>query len=180
MSLVPESDFYVTTAVYNSCSTPQLYNQIEKSGSGFNNVFYTLDETGGRAQEYSELENVDYSWGGGAPGSITDDVFYGEMNGWLEARFTETTTLVFYVDDSIRVWVGDEAGNWYNGGSPVIEEWGWNSLERFEYAFDTVAGHKYRIRIEYMDQGLGASCIMGWSSDSIIQETIPAKLMYAR
>jgi hypothetical protein len=178
MSLVPDSAYYVTTADFNSYSTLQYYNHVAGEGSGFKNDFYTSDGSGGKTLVYSENNNIDYAWIFGAPEGITDDVFYGEMNGWLEARYSEKLKLKFLVDDGIRVWVGDEEGQWYNEGEPVIDEWNKNPVSLFEYSFDTVAGHKYRIRIEYTDMGLGATCVMHWKSDALPEVAVPAKFMY--
>lgn len=179
MQIVPETAFYVPLETYNEYTPAKYYNLLGKAGAGLSNTFYTLDESGER-QEYSETANIDYSWGLGSPGDLDGEVFSGEMEGFLEAKFTESTTLVFSVDDGIRVWVGDETGAWFNGGAPVIDEWDWHSIDNFEYTFDTVAGHKYRLRIEYTDFGLGATCVMGWRGEALGREVIPEKYLYAQ
>lgn len=178
MSLVPESALYVPTTVYNEYAAAQYYNELERAGTGFRNEFYTKSDGGTRTQEYTEQNNIDYNWNMGAPGDLEGDKFYGEMDGELEAKFTEATTLYFSVDDGIKVWIQDDDGFWLNGGDPVISEWGWNSQETFQYTFDTEAGRKYRIHIEYVDWGLGASCVMQWEGDSLELETVPIEYMY--
>lgn len=179
MSLVPESAFFVSQTDYNEYVTPKFYHELEKAGEGFHNVFYALNAAGTeRIEEYTEVNSIDYSWGSGAPENITKDVFYGEMEGYLEARFTESTTLQFMVDDGIRVWVGDENGDWFHSGNPVIDEWDWHSVDTFEYTFDTIAGHKYKIRIEYVDLGIGATCVMRWKGAALGYENISKKYMY--
>lgn len=178
MQIVPETAFYVPLETYNEYTPAKYYNLLGKSGTGLSNNFYTLDDNGARVKEYSETANIDYSWGLGSPGDLDSEMFYGEMEGFLEAKFTESTTLIFSVDDGIRVWVGDESGAWFNGGAPVIDEWDWHSIDTFEYSFDTVAGHKYRIRIEYTDFGLGATCVMAWRGDALGNEVIPEKYLY--
>lgn len=177
MSLVPESSCYVPTTVYNQYASPQYYNELERNGTGFKNVFHTGSGSG--RQEYSEINSIDYDWGGSSPGSLEGDAFFGRMDGELEAKFTEPTTLYFTVDDGIKVWIQDDDGFiWLNGGEPVIDEWGWNNVETFRYTFDTVAGSKYRIHIEYADWGLGASCVMQWEGNSLELETVPREYMY--
>lgn len=177
MSLVPDSAYYVTKDVYNSYATAQYYNPLSRTGTGFHNEFYSL-KNGERAEEYSETNNIVYDWGDGAPEGITSDEFYGEMSGYLEAKYTEATTLEFLVDDGIRVWVGDEEGNWYNSGKPVIDQWDWNNVNSFDYTFNTVAGHKYKVRIEYADKGFGASCVMRWKGDALGMQDVPKEYMY--
>ena len=177
MSLVPDSSYYVTKDVYTTYASPQYYNPLSRTGKGFHNEFYSLSG-GERAEEYSETNNIVYDWGDGAPEGITTDEFYGEMSGYLEAKYTEATTLEFLVDDGIRVWVGDEEGKWYNNGDPVIDQWDWNSVSTFDYTFDTVAGHKYKVRIEYVEKGIGASCIMRWKGDALGMQDVPKEYMY--
>ncbi len=195
MGLVPASDFFVTQTVHDTYLNPQYYNHVQGEGNGFVNKFYNSknDFENERDDLVTERNSVNYSWGFGVPwlaeeradGSIyynqdDTDAFYGIMEGYLEARFTENTTLEFIVDDGIKVWVGDENGNWFNQGNPVISEWGWNNVETFEYSFDTVVGQKYKIRIEYMDKGYGASCVMGWKSGALgDSQTIAKKYLYS-
>ncbi len=180
MGIIPETAFYVPQETSAEYTPAKYYNLLGKAGTGLQNTFYTKDESGTRLKEYSETDNIDYSWGLGAPGDLDSDVFYGEMEGYLEAKYTESTTLVFSVDDGIRVWVGDESGAWFNGGAPVIDEWDQHSIDNFEYTFDTEAGHKYRIRIQYADFGIGATCIMGWRGDALGHGVIPEQYLYSQ
>ncbi|NCB42542.1 MAG: hypothetical protein EOM59_07970 [Clostridia bacterium] len=169
-SIVPSSVFYVTEEVYNEYTPEQYYNPLEKAGTGFTNTFYTVD--GNRNPDeimHTEVNNIDYRWGWDAPENIGDDVFYGEMSGFLEAKYTEATTLLFSVDDGIKVWLE---------GNLVIDEWGPHSVEEFSYTFDAIAGHKYEIRIEYIDLGLGATCVMGWEGEALDNQIIPTTYMY--
>ena len=74
------------------------------------------------------------------------------MEGYIEAKFTQETTLEFIVDDAIRVYINDE---------PVLDGWDYHSDEIISCTFDTVAGQKYKIRIEYADFSMvpHASCV---------------------
>jgi hypothetical protein len=169
MGLIPESAFYVKQDVYNEFTPKKYYNPLGKSGAGLQNTFYTTNEDGTRTQEYSEVNNIDYVWNEGAPGNITEEDFFGEMEGYLEAKYSESTTLVFAVDDGVKVWID---------GQQVISAWDQHSQGDFKYTFDTVAGHKYQIRIEYADFLLSAVCVMRWESDLIGSEVVPKKYLY--
>ncbi len=174
MSLVPEANLYIEKTVYEEYvayeDMTQYFNQISKNGEGFKNVFYSEDNGGNRVDEYAEISNINYEWRNDAPGSISSDVFYGESDGYLEAKFTEDTTLTFTVDDSIRVWINDNL---------VIDQWNWNSNRKFSYTFAAEAGTKYKMHIEYMDKGLGATLQMSWSGDALGSEVVPSSYMYA-
>ena len=169
-SIVPSSAFYVTEEVYNEYTPEQYYNSLQKVGAGFTNKFYTVDGNGDADQlMHTEINNIDYRWALEAPEGIEDDVFFGEMYGFLEAKYTEPTTLIFTVDDGIKVWLD---------GSLVIDEWGPHSVEDFAYTFDALAGSKYEIRVEYIDFGIGATCVMGWEGDALDRQVVPVEYMY--
>lgn len=171
-SIVPSSAFYVQEATYNEYTPAQYFNPLEKGGAGFTNSFYRLrnNQQPQPQPKHTEINNVDYRWGWDAPENIEDDSFYAEMSGYLEAKYTEDTTLWFSVDDGIRVWLEDVL---------VIDEWDYHDVENFEYTFNATAGHKYKILIEYIDFGLGATCVMGWEGEALESQIVPAAYMYA-
>lgn len=171
MGLVPEANFFVEQEIYDAYIIPQYYNLLQKTGEGLRTAFY--DVTGSNViadtPSYTAVAPVDYDWFLDAPEGIATDRFYGEMDGYIEAKFTEDTTLVFTVDDALRVWLDDVL---------VIDTWTWNSKETYEYTFPAAVGTKYKIRIEYMDMGIAASLSMGWQGQSLEYEAIPARYLY--
>ncbi len=171
MSLIPEANYYVLEETYNSYSTAQYYNPLDRSGEGFQSVFYEVDQNENISSTpgHETIGQVYYDWGVDAPSGISTDAFYGEINGYLETKFTEDLTLVFSVDDSIKVWLDDVL---------VINEWGWNSRENFTYTFSAVAGQRYKIYIEYMERGIGAALSMGWEGQALGSEVVPIEYMY--
>lgn len=169
MSLVPEAVFFVDEDDYNEYAAAKYYNPLQKTGTGFTNKFYTPSDYEAGTPTYTEINNINYDWGIGAPGSIDTEKFFGVMEGDLEAKFTEDTTLVFTVDDAIRVFID---------GEKVIDAWEWHSRENFTYTFPAVSGKKYHVRIEYADFGLGASCVMLWQGAALGQEVVPKEFMY--
>ena len=171
MSLIPESNYFVLEETYDQYAIPQYLNALDRDGTGFLSAFYEVDQNGNISSTagHETIGQVYYEWGGEAPDGISTDAFYGEVNGYLEAKFTEDVTLVFSVDDSVKVWLDDVL---------VINEWGWNSREDFTYTFSATAGERYKIDIEYMERGLGATLIMGWRGIALGAETIPIEYMY--
>ena len=174
MGLVPNDHLFVTDSVHDAYSTPVLFNDsVSKSGTGFENKFYSIsaqdeDPTGG-TPALTETNNIAYNWGWSAPGSITTDMFFGTMEGMLEAKFTEDLTLVFIVDDAIRVWVDNVL---------VIDEWDYHNGTEFTHQFQVQSGQKYHIKVEYADFYLSGSVYMGWESGSIVREIVPKEYMY--
>ncbi|HPO04389.1 MAG TPA: PA14 domain-containing protein [Bacillota bacterium] len=169
MGLVPGGVLYVTQETHDEYSPAKYYNPLEKAGTGFINKFYTPAGWISDTPEAEEISSIDYAWGLSAPGDIGTDKFYGRMEGDLETKYTEPTTLIFTVDDALKVWVDNVL---------VINEWDWHNHETFEYTFNAVAGEKYRIKAEYADFGLGATIVMGWRSDALGSEVIPKEYMY--
>lgn len=169
MQLVPESAFYITQQTQDNFSEPVFLNVVSKTGEGLLNTFYTLDGEGQVEEEYTEVNNINYIWGSDSPTGLSGDAFYGVMEGYIEAKFTQETTLEFIVDDAIRVYINDE---------PVLDGWDYHSDEIISCTFDTVAGQKYKIRIEYADFIYGATCIMRWYGPHNEMETVPTKYLY--
>lgn len=179
MGLVPDTAFFVTQSDYNGYTPAKYFNSLDKTGTGFTNKFYTPQGYTEGTPAHTEINSINYLWGMDAPDGIYTDEFYGKMEGYLQARFTEETTLLFTVDDAVKVWVADEDGNWLNGGNPVIDEWEWHSMETFSYKFNTVAGQRYRIKIEYADFGISAACVMGWEGETKGKPgVVPREFMY--
>lgn len=165
MSLVPGEVLYITEETRDEYTPAKYYNALQKTGSGFTNTFW--DKNGNN--EFSEINNIDYAWGYDAPGNIETDAFSGIMEGYLEAKFTEATTLLFTVDDAVKVWINNAL---------VIDEWDWHSHDTFEYTFYTIAGEKYKVKVEYAEFGIGATIVMGWKGAALGSEVIPKAYMY--
>ena len=171
MTIIPEANFLIESEIYEEYIIPKYYNDVPKQGTGFTNVFYETDGLGNinTSTKYETVDQIYYSWSQGAPGDITSDTFYGEMDGYLEAKFTEDITLHFLVDDALKVWVNQEL---------VIDQWDWNNQSVYSYTFPATIGEKYQIHIEYADLGLGASIWMLWESNSLGYEPVPKSAMY--
>jgi len=173
MGLVSEDDLFVTEGTYDMYIDEALFNTVTKTGTGFTNKFYSItsknENPTGNAPAFAETNNINYNWGWGAPAGISTDMFFGTMEGLLEAKFTEDLTLIFTVDDAIRVWVD---------GTQIIDEWDYHSRTTFERTFSVVSGQKYLIKVEYADFMLSGSVHMGWKSHSIKSEIVPIEYMY--
>lgn len=173
MGLVSGDDLFVAEGTYDMYIDEVLFNTVTKTGTGFTNKFYSIsnknEDPTDNAPAFTETNNINYNWGWGAPTGISTDMFFGTMEGLLEAKFTESLTLIFTVDDAIRVWVD---------GNLEIDEWDYHSRTTFEHTFSVNSGQKYLIKVEYADFMLSGSVHMGWKSNSIKSEIVPIEYMY--
>ena len=111
-------------------------------------------------------EEVGHSWGNGAPlPSIPADRFYVRWRGSITPLYSERYTLSTYTDDGVRLWIGDQLliDNWTNHG-PTIDR----------ASLQLQAGTEYIVRLEYFEQGGGATCELRWESESQVHEVIPS------
>lgn len=169
LGIVPSTAFYVDESIhYHYVYEPKYHNRLDYQGDGLRNTFHGDDTI-----SYSEINNIDYDWGSGAPGKIESDIFKGAMQGYIVPRYTEELTLYFIVDDALRVQIE---------GKTVIDKWDWHNQELFRCDLKVTANKRIRIEIDYQDLGLGASIRMGWESKALGVESgvIPKKFLYEK
>jgi glucose/arabinose dehydrogenase len=116
--------------------------------------------------------NVDFNWGNGSPApTIANDTFSVVWTGQVQALFSETYTFFTNTDDGVRLFVNgqqvinqliDQAPTTVNG-TPIA----------------LVAGQKYDIRMEYFENGGGASAQLGWQSPSQARQIIPKSQLFS-
>lgn len=169
MQLVPKSVLYVDDNTYNQFTQTKYFNAVSGTGSGLKNTFFDVDAEGGLIERSTQIGVVNYNWGTDAPEGVTGDAFRATMEGYIEPRFTEPLTLVFNIDDAVRVWIDDQL---------VLDEWKCHSDERVTCTIDAVVGQKRKIKIEYADFLISASCQMRWFSHSQEEQIVPAKFLY--
>jgi RHS repeat-associated protein len=110
---------------------------------------------------------VNFSWGSGSPDpSIGVDSFSVRWQGFIVPRFTETYR--FYVD------ANDTSNLWINGQSVVSGP----CCGEYSGTIFLVAGVRYSLRLDYVENGEGAGVRLSWSSPSQPKEVIPASQLY--
>jgi len=111
-------------------------------------------------------ELIDFSWGEDSPDpSIDPDTFSVRWIGEVEAAFTEPYTFYTSTDDGVKLWINDE---------PVISAWFDQGItEHKSEPIELVAGQRYPIKMEYYENGGGATCQLLWSSPSTAKQIIP-------
>jgi hypothetical protein len=113
---------------------------------------------------------IDFNWGNNSPDtSMRADDFAVRWSGEISVPSSETYTFHTQSDDGIQLWVNGELiiDNWTNHG---------NTHDSGEIAL--AAGQRYRIRLQYYEDGGGAVCELSWSSPSISRQTIPSQYLW--
>jgi hypothetical protein len=110
---------------------------------------------------------VGFDWGSGAPGvaGVGADSFSVRWSGKVVPRSTESYTFYTTTDDGVRLWIN---------GSLLIDKW--VNQGPTEYQTATVAmtaGTPVDIRMEYFENGGGATAQLRWSAPSFAKEIIP-------
>ncbi len=113
---------------------------------------------------------VDFVWGSGSPASaIGADTFSVRWSGQVEAPVSGTYTFYTVSDDGVRLWVNNQqiVSNWTNHAP--IENSGTIAL---------TAGQRYEIRMEFYENGGGATARLLWSSASMAKAVVPSTRLY--
>ena len=114
---------------------------------------------------------VNFDWGLGSPlAAVGVDTFSARWTGQIEARFTETYTFRTRSDDGVRLWVNDRL---------IIDQWNDHAATNHFGSIDLEAGVLADIRLEYYENGGGASIQLGWQSASQAFQVVPPSLLYA-
>ncbi len=141
---------------------------VAGNGTGLKGEYY--DNTGFTRYMFTRIdEKVDFNWGQGSPdASMGVDTFTIRWTGEVEAVYSAPYTFHTTSDDGIRLWVNDVLviDQWTAGGSydsPTI---------------DLVAGERYNIKVEYVENYGSAHVKLMWSSPYQAKVVIPTSQLY--
>ena len=113
---------------------------------------------------------INFDWGGGAPISgMGNDTFSVRWSGQIEPRYNETYTFYTTTDDGVRLWVD---------GQLVVDQFVDQAPSTFSGSITLNAGQKYDIRMEYFENGGGATASLAWSSASQAFQIVPQSQLY--
>jgi len=114
---------------------------------------------------------VDFSWGGGSPDpSIGADSFSARWTGFVRPLFSETYTF-YTVSDDGRAVVHQRSAR-----HQQFTDHG--DTENVSIGVPMQAGVRYSIRMEFYENGGGATARLFWSSPTQLKETVPAKALF--
>jgi hypothetical protein len=149
-----------TAASWDSCSPAP-----DGTGNGLHAEYFNSPDLSG-----SPLVRIDptieFEWGAGSPDrSIHADNFSTRWTGQIEPRFSERYTLSTFTDGGVRVWLN---------GKLIIDRWTYDYPTGDDgLPVSLVAGQRYDVKVEYVDQSGDATAKLLWSSPSQPTEVIP-------
>lgn len=113
---------------------------------------------------------VNFDWGGGSPhGTVGVDTFSARWTGKVEPLYTQTYTFYTVSDDGVRLWVN---------GQLVIDKWIDQGPTEWSGQIALTAGQRYDIRMEFYENGGGATAKLLWSSPSQPKAVVPQSQLY--
>lgn len=119
----------------------------------------------------TRTEVPDFDWGTAAPGAgVPVDGFSVRWTGWIEAVATGPTQIRTVTDDGVRVWVDDRL---------VIDNWTDHGPTTDTAPVAMVAGQRYRVTMEFYENGGGAVARLQWlPAGATAYTAIPATRLY--
>jgi GH43 family beta-xylosidase len=138
------------------------------SGSGLTaQYFHNIDFTG---LAETRIEAVSHFWGLAGPAAGMDpDTFSVRWTGQIEPEFSEAYTFNLIGDEGVRVWLD---------GQLILDSWDGPTRSLDSSPIALVAGKRYDIRVDYIENTGGARIDLSWSSASQPLELIPAERLY--
>jgi hypothetical protein len=113
---------------------------------------------------------VYFDWGSGSPDAqLAADAFAVRWSGAVQPRYSQTYTFYATTDDGVRLWVN---------GTLLIDAWADRSAAESSGTIALTALRKYDIRMDYYENGGGASAKLSWSCPGQAKEVIPRSQLY--
>jgi hypothetical protein len=108
---------------------------------------------------------VNFSWGNGSPNAaVGPDTFSVRWSGQVQPQFSQQYTFYTTSDDGVRLWVNNVQ---------IINKMIDQGPTEWSGTINLVAGQKYDIRMEYYENGVGATAQLRWASTSQAKQIIP-------
>ena len=101
------------------------------------------------------VESVDFNWGVGSPDPVIPaDHFSVRWTGGVVPAVSGSYTFATTSDDGVRLWLGDQL---------VINNWGdHGATTNTSNAIELTAGSRTSLRLEYYENGGGATIQLFW------------------
>ena len=159
----------ISTPASNTTYTATYRVATGGTGNGLSVTYYNnIDFTGTTVTGVDPT--VDFAWGTGSPSAaIAADTFSARWTGQVEAQFTGTYTFYTVSDDGVRLWVN---------GQQIINNWTDHAPTENSGTIALTAGQRYDIRMEFYENGGGATARLLWSSASVPKAVVPSTRLY--
>lgn len=124
-----------------------------------------------RVPVYSRLDAiVDFDFGTGEPiPQVGNDKFMIRWRGEILSPVTENYTFYATSDDGVRLWIDDR---------PIIDQWRNQGATESSGTYRMEGGKKYKIRMEYYEDGGAASIKLEYANVLIPRTIIPTSQLF--
>lgn len=167
-----DSDFCATAST--GSTTYQVRNGVTATPGVCNALtaaFYSGTSLSGTPLLQRQDTTINYSWGGGSPGSgVPNDNFSVRWNGYLTAPTTGVYTFYVSSDDGQRLYIN---------GSLVVDDWVAHGTTTRNTTVSLTAGDPVSFTYEMFENGGGAVARAEWSGPSVSRSVIPADAFLA-
>ncbi|MBN2354754.1 glycoside hydrolase family 3 C-terminal domain-containing protein [candidate division KSB1 bacterium] len=146
---------------------PATYLSTEDGRKGLRGEYFANKELGGKPALERIDEQILFKWGKGQPHPLLPkDRFSVRWTGYLRGPKTGLVRLALTTDDGVRMWIDDRLllDSWHDRGATT--DW---------VAVRTVENRKYRVRIEYYENGSDTYAEFGWDygqKESVVQQPV--------
>ncbi|HZE98511.1 MAG TPA: PQQ-dependent sugar dehydrogenase [Planctomycetota bacterium] len=140
------------------------------SGGGLSGEYYdNIDFTTLKLARTDSTVNFD--WGSGSPDpSIGADTFSVRWTGQVQANATETVTFYTTTDDGVRLWIDNVL---------IIDHFVDQGPTEWSGSIALQGGQRYDVRMDYFENGGGATAKLSWSSPSTPKQVLPQNRLFS-
>ena len=114
---------------------------------------------------------INFDWMSGSPNEekLGNNYFSIRWTGEIEPLFTEEYTFYLLSDDGVRLYVDDQL---------LIDQWIPQPATETSGKISLTGQKRYKIKLEYFEDGGEATVIMYWSSNKTKREVVPKLQLY--
>ncbi|MBL9169358.1 MAG: lamin tail domain-containing protein [Verrucomicrobiales bacterium] len=141
------------------------------NGIGLKAEYFTGTRPGSTRARLTRVDPVvDNHWGAGSPASgLPVDQFSIRWSGFVQAQYSGEHSFFTISDDGIRLWINNE---------PLVDNWTDHGDTENSGTISLIAGQRYELRLEYYENGGGATASLAWSAPNLPKQVIPTSQLY--
>ena len=149
----------IIASPHEAATIPAAFLRTPDDKPGLRGEYFNGMEPTGTVVVARVDSGIDFRWEDGAPDpKLPVDFFSTRWTGTL-GPIPETGDYTFSVrvDDGVRLWLDDKL---------IIDKWTPHPVTTFEEKVKLEKGRSYKLRMEYFEYNVGATCALGWSLPS--------------
>ena len=169
--IIPPSQLYSssTTAPPPAPSVSSVPPASPGSGNGLKGEYFDNSDLSNLKVTRIDPQ-VNFDWGVKSPDPlVAPDSFSVRWSGQVQARFSEVYKFYAFTDDGVRLWIN---------GQLIVNQWIDQKKENIG-SITLIAGQRYSIKMEFYEDGGGATAKLSWSSPSQPKQIIPQSQLYS-